>query len=162
MNTTYTKRENGGYYAFTPEGAIVVERRYEFTHPTRDWVARFRGQVVIGATREDAVDTMLEAVRRAAGPSSTERREAALAEAQQEDASKRAQQEAVADMYGPTGDAPADDDARVLSPMDRERQVRRMAAEIRAHQPEQRWAALNLAAALYDAGFRATDPGYPA
>lgn len=70
------------------------------------------------------------------------------------------QQEAMADMYGPTVEEPAEP-ARVLSPMDRERQVRRIAAEIRGAQPEQRWESHALAAALYDAGVRITDPGSP-
>lgn len=97
---------------------------------------------------QEALEATVASVRK--GEAQRIRREELNREDRRRAALEQAQQEAA-----------ADDEARTLSPMDRERQVRRMAAEIRAHQPEQRWAALNLAAALYDAGFRATDPGHP-
>ena len=117
---------------------------------------------------QEAVDATVTRVRRGEeqrirreAMTSTERREAALAEAQQEDASRAAQRAAVAEMSGPTVDAPADDEARVLSPMGGGRQVRRMTAEIRAMLEDSRPVqAIDIAQALYDAGFRATDPGY--
>lgn len=103
--TKYIKRPSGGYYAQTVVGMVTVERRYEFTSPTRDWVARFGGETVIGTSREDAVERMLTSVHAKEGRSA--RRDAALELAEQEDASLAAQRAATAELYGPTIAEPA-------------------------------------------------------
>lgn len=64
MNIKYTKRAKGGYYAFTPVGTVIVHRYYEFTLPTRDWVATCKGNVVIGTSRKNAVETMINRIQK--------------------------------------------------------------------------------------------------
>lgn len=64
MEITYIKRAKGGYYATTkhPDFFCTVERIYQFTIATNDWIAKYRGAAVIGQTRKEAVELLTQKV----------------------------------------------------------------------------------------------------